>query len=148
MILPLKGAALTLAASGLLLAMPATAAPSVPALIETSAVAQRTMLLGSWAQDKQDGQRGYGHRRIGPRVVYRPPARDPQRNARVWRGEDGRYYCRRQNGTTGLLVRSRDDSPIAQRRAGRGDRTLSAILGFTGGALLGRSTNRSEMRCR
>ncbi|MGO7258950.1 hypothetical protein ACCT32_35985, partial [Rhizobium brockwellii] len=26
------------------------------------------------------------------------------RNDRVWRGNDGRYYCQRSNGTTGLII--------------------------------------------
>src|SRR5690606_24133801 len=25
-------------------------------------------------------------------------------NTRVWRGRDGRYYCRKRDGTTGLII--------------------------------------------
>ena len=34
---------------------------------------------------------------------YREPRR-LSRNDRVWRGRDGRYHCRRDNGTTGLII--------------------------------------------
>ena len=43
---------------------------------------------------------------------------------RTWRGRDGRYYCRRSNGTTGLLV------------------------GGAAGALIGREVQRSSSRRR
>ncbi|NCT11144.1 MAG: glycine zipper 2TM domain-containing protein, partial [Rhodobacterales bacterium] len=37
---------------------------------------------------------------------------------------------------------------IGNEVAGRGDRTLGAILGAAGGALLGREIDRSSTRCR
>lgn len=69
-------------------------------------------------------------------------------NTRIWRGNDGRYYCRRENGTTGLLIGAAVGGLAGHEIAGRGDRTLGAILGAAGGALLGRAIDRSNARCR
>ena len=70
-------------------------------------------------------------------------------NTRTWRGDDGRYYCRRSNGTTGLIVGGAAGALIGREIAGRGgDRTLGAILGAAGGALLGRAVDRGGSRCR
>ena len=70
------------------------------------------------------------------------------RDTRVWRGDDGRYYCRKENGTTGLLIGAGVGALIGNELAGRGDRTLGAILGAAGGALLGRTIDRANARCR
>ena len=83
----------------------------------------------------------YGH----DRAYYGEPV---HRRTRVWRGRDGRYYCRRDDGTTGLLIGAAVGGLIGHEIAGYGDRTLGAILGAAGGALLGRAIDRSEMRCR
>ena len=70
------------------------------------------------------------------------------RDTRIWRGRDNRYYCRKEDGTTGLLVGAGVGALIGHELAGRGgDRTLGAILGGAAGALLGRSIDRSSTRC-
>ena len=66
----------------------------------------------------------------------------------VWRGRDGRYYCRRDNGTTGLIIGAGVGALAGHELAGRGDRTLGAILGGVAGGLLGRAIDRGELRCR
>lgn len=70
------------------------------------------------------------------------------RDTRIWRGRDGRYYCRKENGTTGLLIGAGVGALAGNELAGRGDRTLGAILGAAGGAILGRAIDRSNSRCR
>ncbi|MDG6080308.1 glycine zipper 2TM domain-containing protein [Erythrobacter litoralis] len=76
---------------------------------------------------------------------YGQPVR---RDTRIWRGDDGRYYCRRDNGTTGLLVGAGVGALLGHEVAGRGgDRTLGAIIGGAAGALLGRTIDRSSTRC-
>lgn len=70
------------------------------------------------------------------------------RDDRVWRGRDGRYYCRRENGTTGLIVGAAIGGLLGNQIAGRGDRTLGTILGAAGGGLLGREIDRGNVRCR
>lgn len=64
-------------------------------------------------------------------------------NGQSWRGNDGRTYCRRDNGTTGLLIGGAVGALAGNEIAGRGDRTVGAIIGGIGGALLGRSIDRS-----
>lgn len=71
-----------------------------------------------------------------------------RRDTRVWRGRDGRYYCRKENGTTGLLIGAGVGALAGNELAGRGDKTLGAILGAAGGAILGRAIDRSNSRCR
>lgn len=67
------------------------------------------------------------------------------RNTRTWRGDDGRYYCRRSDGTTGLIVGGVAGALIGREVAGRrGDRTVGAILGAAGGALLGRAIDKNS----
>ena len=68
----------------------------------------------------------------------------------MWRGEDGRYYCKKKNGTTGLIIGGAAGALLGREIAGRGDRTLGTILGAAGGALLGRKIDRdgSSRRCR
>jgi len=70
------------------------------------------------------------------------------RDDRIWRGRDGRYYCRRDNGTTGLVIGAALGGLLGNQIAGRGDRTLGTILGAAGGGLLGREVDRGNVRCR
>lgn len=69
-------------------------------------------------------------------------------NDRVWRGRDGRYYCKRSNGTTGLVIGAVGGALVGRTIDTRGDRTLGTLLGAAGGALLGREIERSGSRCR
>jgi hypothetical protein len=68
----------------------------------------------------------------------------------TWRGSDGRYYCRRTNGTTGLIVGGAAGAVVGHQLAGRGDRTLGTILGGAAGALIGREVQKGmeSRRCR
>ena len=67
-----------------------------------------------------------------------------------WRGDDGRYRCRRSNGTTGLLIGGVAGALIGRSIDTRGDRAVGTVLGAAGGALLGREIDRggSRERCR
>ena len=70
------------------------------------------------------------------------------RSDHIWRGNDGRYYCRRNNGTTGLVVGAAVGALAGNAIAGGGDRTLGTILGAVGGGLLGRQIDRGNLQCR
>jgi hypothetical protein len=65
----------------------------------------------------------------------------------VWRGRDGRYYCRRNDGTTGLLIGGAVGGLVGHGIASGGDQTLGTILGVAGGALLGREIDRNGSHC-
>jgi len=67
---------------------------------------------------------------------------------RSWRGKDGRTYCRRKNGTTGLVVGAAVGGLAGHEIAGRGDKTVGTIIGAAGGALLGREIDKGKRRCR
>jgi outer membrane lipoprotein SlyB len=60
----------------------------------------------------------------------------------TWRGRDGRYRCRRSDGTTGLIVGGAAGALIGNQVAGRGDRLLGTVIGGAAGALLGREVDR------
>lgn len=91
-----------------------------------------------WDQGRGNYDRGYERR-------YDEPVRA---DTRIWRGDDGQYHCRREDGTTGLLIGAAVGGVIGHEVAGRGDRTLGVILGAAGGAILGRAIDRSNTRCR
>lgn len=66
----------------------------------------------------------------------------------MWRGRDGRYYCRRSNGTTGLIIGAAGGALVGRAIDTRGDRTMGTVLGAVGGGLLGREIDRGNARCR
>jgi hypothetical protein len=67
---------------------------------------------------------------------------------RYWRGNDGRYRCKKSNGTTGLLIGGVAGALAGRAIDTRGDRATGTILGAAGGALLGREIDRSNSRPR
>jgi len=79
----------------------------------------------------------YQERRLGP-------------NDYVYRGSDGRYYCRRSDGTTGLIVGGVGGALIGNVIDGGHSRAAGTLIGGALGALLGRSIdqNSSDVRCR
>src|SRR5215207_4914414 len=50
------------------------------------------------------------------------------RGDRVWRGEDGRYHCRRDNGTTGLIIGGAAGALLGRHLDGGRNRTLGTII--------------------
>jgi len=77
---------------------------------------------------------------------YQP--RHITRNSRMWKGEDGKYYCKRDNGTTGLVIGAGVGALAGHELAGRGDKLLGALLGGAAGALIGREIDRGSLQCR
>lgn len=92
-------------------------------------------------------------RRYRDRDIYDDRGRyyEPRRVRRgdaVWRGDDGRYYCRRDNGTTGLIIGAAGGALIGREVDNQGSRTVGTILGAAIGGLLGREIDRGNARCR
>ena len=73
-------------------------------------------------------------------------------NDRVYRGTDGQYYCKRNDGSTGLIIGGLGGGVLGNIIGGGGNRTVGSILGAIGGAIAGRAVDRSqtpsEIRCR
>ncbi|URW74916.1 glycine zipper 2TM domain-containing protein [Sphingomonas donggukensis] len=65
---------------------------------------------------------------------------------REWRGRDGRYYCRKPNGTTGLVVGGVAGALVGRTIDTGGDRTVGTLLGAAAGAVAGREIERSGKR--
>lgn len=78
------------------------------------------------------------------------PTTPAEAQYREWRGRDGRTYCRKPNGTTGLIVGGAVGALAGRAIDGGRNRTLGTIAGAAGGALLGREVQRSssKRRCR
>lgn len=66
----------------------------------------------------------------------------------TWRGRDGRTYCRRSNGTTGLIIGGAAGALIGREIDKYGDRTVGTLVGAAAGALLGREIQKGRSRCR
>ena len=125
---------------------------ALPAMMVTAApVAAHTASHGASTYSQADSWNQYRDRyrssRYGRQAYYGEPV---YAGTPVWRGEDGRYYCRKKNGTTGMIIGGAAGALIGRELAGRGDRTLGTIIGAAGGALLGREIQRSgsRRRCR
>jgi hypothetical protein len=69
---------------------------------------------------------------------------------RVYSGSDGRYYCRRSDGTTGLIVGGALGGVLGNVIDGGRSRIVGTLLGGAAGALGGRAIDQqnAEVRCR
>ena len=95
---------------------------------------------GGYYADKyyREDNRRYRERRLG-------------QNDRVYRGQDGRYYCRRNDGTTGLVIGAAVGGLLGNLIAPGGSKVLGTVLGVGGGALAGQAIDKSgqdNVRCR
>lgn len=88
-----------------------------------------------WADDFYRDGRYYQERRL-------------TRNDRIYRGRNGQYYCRRSDGTTGLIVGGATGALLGNAIANGHNSTLGTLLGAGIGAALGSSIDRGNVRCR
>ena len=126
--------------------------------------AASTMTAGCTTYGSRPGEewrsyRNYDYNRPDPRYngyyadrYYRegPQYRERRlsRNERIYRGQDGRYYCRRNDGTTGLIIGGLAGGALGNAIAPGGSETLGTVLGAIAGALIGREVDRDNVRCR
>ena len=116
----------------------AAAALTVPAAPAAADPPPWAPAHGTRAKDRAALYDSYGR--------YSEPRR-LSRNDRVWRGDDGRYYCRRDNGTTGLIIGGAAGALLGREVDDRGSRTLGTILGAAAGALIGKELD-DGVKCR
>lgn len=82
---------------------------------------------------------------------YRAGAYEPYalgRNDTLYRGADGRYYCRRRDGTVGLVIGAGVGALLGNLIAPRGSKTIGTIIGGAGGAAIGYAIDRGDVQCR
>lgn len=114
-----------------------------------------------YRQDARDWNRGraFSYNRPDPRYngyyadnYYRGGGNyQPRRlsaNERIYRGQDNRYYCRRGDGTTGLIVGALGGGVLGNMIAPGGSKTLGSLLGGGLGAVLGNSIGQGNVTCR
>lgn len=97
--------------------------------------------------DRDHGRHSSHSRTYDEHGRYYQPRR-VTRDSHIWRGDDGRYHCRRDNGTTGLLIGAGVGALAGNELAGPGDKTLGVILGAAVGGALGRAIDRGDLQCR
>jgi hypothetical protein len=127
-----------------------------------STLAAATLLSGCASYDNSSPgylYRQYDYNRPDPAYggydagrYYSDDPRYRERNLRnrdrIYRGNDGRYYCRRSDGTTGLILGAIAGGALGNMIANGDSKTLGTILGASGGALAGRAIGRRDRRCR
>ena len=83
---------------------------------------------------------------------YRNDSRYQERrltkDERVYRGRDNRYYCRRSDGSTGLIVGGLGGAAVGAMIAPGDSTALGAIIGAIGGAAVGGAIDANNVRCR
>jgi hypothetical protein len=117
---------------------------------------------------RHNGSSGYGYAApVGAAGGYRDEYttdydaahyyRDDQRyqerrlamNDEIYRGSDGRYYCKRNDGTTGLIVGAVGGGVLGNAIDGGHNRVAGTLIGGTLGALAGKAIDQSsDVRCR
>jgi hypothetical protein len=70
------------------------------------------------------------------------------RNDRIYRGSNGQYYCRRPDGTTGLIVGGAAGALLGNAITNGRSSILGTLIGGGVGAALGREVERGSVRCR
>jgi hypothetical protein len=83
--------------------------------------------------------------RDGPQYNERRLAASDQ----VYRGSDGRYYCKRNDGTTGLIVGGVGGGVLGNIIDGGHNRVAGTLIGGALGALAGKAIEQNnDVRCR
>ncbi|RED16919.1 glycine zipper 2TM domain-containing protein [Parasphingopyxis lamellibrachiae] len=94
----------------------------------------------AWGQRANEAQ-------VTPIVYRRDRDRHRGYQGRIWRDDEGRYRCRREDGTVGLLIGGAAGALVGREIDGGRDRTVGTIVGAAAGALIGREIDRSDSRC-
>lgn len=90
---------------------------------------------GYYADDYYRGDRRYRERRLS-------------NSDRVYRGRNGQYYCRRNDGSTGLIVGAIAGGVLGNVIAEGRSETLGTVIGAVAGGAAGAAIDRDNVRCR
>ncbi len=89
---------------------------------------------------------------FNPADHYRPAQQEQvlAPDDRVYAGNDGRYYCKRSDGTTGLIAGGAAGGILGNVIDGGHSRTAGTLLGAAVGALAGKAIdqNQLQIKCR
>ena len=96
----------------------------------------------------EPGQRRYDAARYYRNDSRRYPVQRMSRNDRIYRGTDNRYYCRRDDGTTGLIIGGVAGGILGNVIAPGESKILGTVLGAGLGAVIGREIDRGDITCR
>ena len=152
-----RNTALALAATGLAVPAIPAAAADFPLGASRAAPVEQAWEHGRDRSKHKGWQRGrgnphrydrYDNRSYGyqpTRSYYSEPV---YRDTRVWRGNDGRTYCRKKDGTTGLIIGGAAGALLGREVDGGRNRTLGTVLGAAAGAILGKKVAQGGSSCR
>ncbi|WP_425506690.1 glycine zipper 2TM domain-containing protein [Sphingomonas abaci] len=143
------------------IAVPIPSSPSGSAALDLAAIdraseqraAARSCQRAERAAADQIGEQAAADATDDPARDYRDGAQYRERvvspDERVYAGYDGRYYCKRSDGTTGLIIGGAAGGILGNVIDGGRSRILGTLLGGAAGALAGRSIDQnSQVRCR
>ena len=102
----------------------------------------------SYDYNRPDPQYGnyYADRYYRDGSYYQP--RQLAANERIYRGQNGQYYCRRPDGTTGLIIGGLAGGALGNLIAPGGSKTLGTIIGAVAGGVGGRALDRNRVSCK
>lgn len=101
---------------------------------------------GGWREPYSTDYDAYRYYRDDSRYQERRLSSDEE----IYRGSDGRYYCKRNDGTTGLVIGAVGGAVVGNVIDGGRNRVAGTLIGGALGALVGKSIdqNNSDVRCR
>ncbi len=97
----------------------------------------------SYSQAPEANYDAYRHYRNDKRYRERRLSRED----RIYRGSDGRYYCKRDDGTTGLIVGALGGGVLGNLIAPGGSGLLGTLLGAGAGAIAGQAIDKGDAKC-
>jgi len=85
---------------------------------------------------------------LAPALLVPTSAAEARRHYRQseWRGNDGRTYCRKSDGTVGTIIGAAGGALVGRAIDTHGERTTGTILGAVAGGVIGNSIG-SKRHC-
>ena len=110
-----------------------------------------------WREERREARQEWRERQRedywdAARYYRRDDGRDApyrmSRYDRIYRGSDDRYYCRRDDGTMGLIIGGVAGAVLGNIIAPGESKTIGTIIGGGAGALIGRAIDDGNIVCR